>query len=555
MTTGPRAPGLSAFLRGGDVMTPAYLWVTGRRRWQAHALAGGLGVISNLAFPPIWFWPAMAVALSGLIWLIDGAKLQAKPGWAMFLRCFWFAFGQFLVGFHWIAAAFLVDPGTYLAFIWMAVLLMPGGLALLWAGCMRIGFIFWVPGPARLVVFVVFLTLTEWVRGNLFGGFPWNLPGMIWWPGGAISQSASIWGIYGLSALTVFAMASPGALADQRPRGATATRAGPVVLSAVIFGALWGWGESRLSAADGGEVGPVVRLVDTGAPQAVKDDEANLDLISQRFRMLSGSDEPGQPPIVIWPEGALPAWLLQDDNQLGLTAQHIGSRRLIVGTARVQPGEPGGPRYKAFNSLAVIDGETPVRGPLAVYDKARLVPFGEFTPLREIAAKIGIPTLQQLATDGFYAGAPPATMRARGVPPFGPLICYEAIFPGLSPAGEDRPRWLVNISNDSWFGNLSGPWQHAAQAQYRSIEEGLPMARVAGGGQTGMIDAYGRWSARGAPADPAKYGADPRGWVSSMVDAPIPPAAAPTPYSTWREGLFWIMLAAFNLGLLVLPRR
>jgi apolipoprotein N-acyltransferase len=135
------------------------------------------------------------------------------------------------------------------------------------------------------------------------------------------------------------------------------------------------------------------------------------------------------------------------------------------------------------------------------------------------------------------------------------LICYEAIFPGLSPTGVDRPRWLVNISNDAWFGHLSGPYQHAAQARFRAIEEGLPMARVAAGGFTGMIDAYGRWTARGEPADPKIYGPDPKGWKSSVVDAPIPPMAHATPYSRWRDGLYWLMLLGLNLGLLVLPRR
>jgi apolipoprotein N-acyltransferase len=146
-------------------------------------------------------------------------------------------------------------------------------------------------------------------------------------------------------------------------------------------------------------------------------------------------------------------------------------------------------------------------------------------------------------------------MRVPGIPPFGPLICYEAIFPGLSPTGIDRPRWLVNISNDAWFGHLSGPYQHAAQARYRSIEEGLPMARVAAGGFTGMIDAYGRWTARGKPADPKVYGPDPKGWTSSVVDAAIPPMAQASPYSRWRDGLYWLMLLGLNLGLLVLPRR
>jgi apolipoprotein N-acyltransferase len=203
----------------------------------------------------------------------------------------------------------------------------------------------------------------------------------------------------------------------------------------------------------------------------------------------------------------------------------------------------------------VISGDSATRGPLALYDKHMLVPFGEFTPFANVLGVIGLKTLQNLAPGGFDAGPRPASVRVLGVPDFGPLICYEAIFPGLSPSGLDRPRWLVNISNDSWFGNLSGPYQHAAQAQYRTIEEGLPMARVAAGGLTGMIDSYGRWTARGHRPDPAVYGPDPDGWKASIVDAAIPPAAEPTPYGQWRDGMFWIILLSLNLGLLVLPRR
>lgn len=548
--------GLPSFLRG-DILTPAYLWVTGRKGWQACALAAALGVATNLAFPPVWFWPAMAVGLSGLIWIIDGARLQANPGRSFTLRVGAFFFGQYLVGFHWVAAAFLVNPGAHLAFIWMAVLLLPGGLAALMAGMMRIAFLFWSPGPARLIVFSVGLTLAEWVRGHLFGGFPWNLPGMIWEPGGAISQSVSLWGVYGLSAVSVFAMASPGALADARPRGQTASRAGPFLLSAIVFGSLWGWGEQRLAAPPAGPPGPVVRLVDTGAPQAVKDDTANLGVISQRFRRLSGADEPGAAPIVIWPEGALPTWLFADPDEFDRVTEWMGRRRLIIGVTRAErvAGAGGKPEIRAYNSLAVLSGDMPERRPI-VYDKHMLVPFGEFTPLREIAAMIGIPTLQELAKDGFYPGRRPETISsAPGVPPFGPLICYEAIFPGLMTPGDERPRWLVNISNDSWFGHLSGPWQHDAQARFRAIEEGLPMARAAAGGVTSMIDAYGRRTAQGQPADPGRYGEDPKGWQSSVVEAAIPQRAKPTPYSTWRDGLFWIILLSFPLGLLVLPRK
>jgi apolipoprotein N-acyltransferase len=539
----------------GNFLAPAYLWVAGQIGWRALALCAALGAVANLAFPPVFFWPAMAVALTGLVWSLDAAKLSRKPLRDAFWRVFAFGFTYFLVGMHWIAAAFLVDPGAHLIFIWMPLVALPGGLAAILALCVNVAFRFWCAGPARLILFSVAFMFGEWLRGSLFGvgGLPWNLPGMVWNPGGAVSQSASIWGIYGLSALTVIALASPATLADARARGTTGSRAAPLIVAAIAFGAIWGWGARRLETIPPAPDGPVVRLIEAGVPQGEKYDEGVAEQVVLRFVELMGPDTPDAPEIVTWPEGALPIWLFEYPDALDLIADSVGDRRLIIGLARRE--QPNTEEERAYNSLAVIGGDSGTRGPLALYDKHMLVPFGEFTPFASVLEAVGLRTLQELAPGGFDAGPMPSAVEAPGVPPFGPLICYEAIFPGLSPNGADRPRWLVNISNDSWFGNLTGPHQHAAQARYRSIEEGLPMARVAAGGLTGMIDAYGRWTARGKPADPVRYGPDPEGWTSSVVDAAIPPAAEPTPYSRWRDGMFWLILLSLNLGLLVLPRR
>ncbi len=539
----------------GNFLAPIYLWVVGQTGRRGLALSAALGAIANLGFPPVFFWPAMAVAMTGLVWSLDAARLSARPRWDAFWRVFAFGFAYYLVGMHWIAAAFLVDPGAHLVFIWMPLLALPGGLAAMLAFFVGIGFRFWCAGPARLILFAVSFTFGEWVRSSLFGigGLPWNLPGMVWAPGGAISQSASIWGIYGLSVLTVTALASPATLADARARGTTGSRAAPVIVAAIVFGAIWGWGARRLETPPQAPDGPMVRLIESGVPQGEKFELGVPQRVVLRLAQLTGPERTNAPPIVIWPEGAVPGWLFEWPEALDLVADTVGERRLIIGMARRE--QPDRDDERAYNSLGVISGDSGTRGPMALYDKHMLVPFGEFTPFANVLEAVGLKTLQQLAPGGFEAGPPPSSVEAPGVPAFGPLICYEAIFPGLSPNGADRPRWLVNISNDSWFGNLTGPYQHAAQARYRSIEEGLPMARVAAGGLTGMIDAYGRWTARGEPADPAIYGPDPEGWTSSVVDAPIPPLAEPTPYSQWRDGMFWLILLSLNLGLLVLPRR
>lgn len=533
----------------------AYDWMVRARGRAAIGTAAALGLAANLAFPPIWIWPAYAISLCGLLWLLDGARTTRRPGAAAFWRCFSFGFGHFLGGLHWIAAAFTIDLGAHLALIWLPLLILPAGLALIFAAIMRIGFMLWNPGPARHVVFIVSFVLAEWVRGALFGlgGLPWNLPGMVWAPGGAISQSVALWGVYGLSLLTVAALSAPAIILDARPRGTLASRIAPVLVTAIAFGAIWGWGARRLSEPPPSIEPTMVRLVDPGVPQSEKFKPETITLLLQRYRALTGPDTPEAPPIVIWPEGALPTWLFEWPEGLDAVTDRIGDRRLIIGAGRRQFSSSG--EISSYNSLAVLTGASAVNGPLYIYDKHMLVPFGEFMPFEGVMKAVGLGTLQNLSPGGWDAGPPPASVSIAGMPPFAPLICYEAIFPGLTPNGQDRPAWIVNISNDSWFGGFLGPYQHAAQARFRSIEEGLPMARVAVGGQSGVIDAFGRWSARAHASDPDSVGPDPSGWRSNVLDAEIPPAAPATVYSRYRDGFFWLMLLVISGGFLVQPRR
>jgi apolipoprotein N-acyltransferase len=165
-----------------NLIAPAYLWIAGLKGWRALAFCAALGAFANLAFPPVHFWPAFAVALTGLVWCLDGAALAPRPGRAAFWRVAAFGFAYYLVGMHWIAWAFLVNPGSHLIFIWMPLIALPSILTFVLSACVYLGFRFWQPGPARLIIFAVSFMFGEWVRGALFGigGLPWNLPGMIW---------------------------------------------------------------------------------------------------------------------------------------------------------------------------------------------------------------------------------------------------------------------------------------------------------------------------------------------------------------------------------------
>jgi apolipoprotein N-acyltransferase len=263
-----------------------------------------------------------------------------------------------------------------------------------------------------------------------------------------------------------------------------------------------------------------------------------------RYLRLTRLPATRTPDVVIWPEGAIPAAV---DDYL---APGAWTRDAIAGA--LAPGETlflGGYRYGAqaagktlvYNSLAALR-----RGPdglavLGVYDKFRLVPFGEYMPLDSVASRLGFKQMVHVG-DGFVPGPRPRPLSVPGLPPMQPLICYEALYPGFTREGAAasgvRPAWIVNVSNDAWFGSGSGPLQHLNMARYRAIEEGLPIARATPTGVSAVIDAFGRISP-GAMLPLGAFG---------VIDAPLPPALHPTPFDKVGDGLFALLLAISLAG-------
>ncbi|HVL20077.1 MAG TPA: apolipoprotein N-acyltransferase, partial [Amaricoccus sp.] len=264
--------------------------------------------------------------------------------------------------------------------------------------------------------------------------------------------------------------------------GARSWRAAALVALAVAAG--WGWGAWRLAEPLPPREPPLsVRLVQPNMPQA----EKWLPEKQQAFfeRHLALTAQAPRADVTIWSETSVPFALDDRPDLLAASAAAAAPGRLILGIVRAEPGDP--PRW--FNSLAVLDS---AGAPVAVYDKHHLVPFGEYIPLPGLVAALGIPSLEPLTRSGFTAGSGPHLLRVPGLPAFLPLICYEAIFPGSLAAPEGRANWLVQVTNDAWFGEASGPYQHLAQARARAIEQGLPLARSANTGVSAMIDPYGR---------------------------------------------------------------
>jgi apolipoprotein N-acyltransferase len=326
-------------------------------------------------------------------------------------------------------------------------------------------------------------------------------------------------GAYGLTLITLLIAATPAAIADVR--AGTAGRFAPMVAAGLIVGMGWGWGAQRLVHAQVDPPGalPIVRVADSGMSQAEKW-EARADQewrVLDRYLQASGSPNDSRASILIWPEGAIPVinfFMLENPSFLDALGRGLGDRVLIAGLSR---REMRSDTLVYFNSAAVIDGVSGESRLSQIYDKHHLVPFGEYIPLWSIVSSLNIAPLQRIGA-GFESGAPPTRLVVPEAPPAVVLICYEAIFPGMVPRGDERPGWIVSVTNDAWFGGGAGPYQHYAMARYRAIEEGLPMARAASGGVSAIIDAYGR----------AIRSTQGRG---EFAEAQLPPALAETPYA------------------------
>ncbi|WP_291200309.1 apolipoprotein N-acyltransferase [Hyphomonas sp.] len=514
--------------------------------WRAAAAAAMFGALAAFAFAPFHFSAVLVISFTALVWMIDGARSHARWGRQVALRGWAFGAGFFLVSMHWTAMPFLVNPEQHLAFIWLPLIVLPAGMGLIWGACAAMAGAFWSASPSRIFVFAAFFALAEWLRGHLFGGFPWNVPGTTWIPGGALSQAASLGGVYWLTLLTVFVMAAPAALVDTRDAKGLGLRLAPSFAAVLALALGWAWGAER-TAAPSAMTDQQVVIMDAGVPQADWDRMEPGAVLVEYVRMLTYPDSrPGD--IVVWPEGAVPGFLLQESDSLDAISSYIGERTLIVGATRYEWFTEDTPVY--YNSLAVLDASANETGPISLYDKHRLVPFGElaavdFIPFGREFASLLPPTTQRLAASGFRPGAGATAIQNGRLPPFVALICYEGLFPEITRNANltDRAQWIVLVSNDAWFGAGMGPAQHYAQNRYRAIETGLPLVRAANRGASGIVDGYGRETMRTLPAETA-----PEGWSTTYGRDRIPEPAPVTVFQTrLGAGLFWFSLCLFAL--------
>jgi apolipoprotein N-acyltransferase len=500
---------------------PFSLLAVPRVGWRADVAAAGLGLLSALALPPLHLLPVLLLAVPGLLLLIAAAP-NARGA---LVRGFWFGFAHHLIGLYWVTDAILVEAERYW---WLVPLAVPALAAVLApfiaVACLAARLA--RPGWRRALALAGAWVLADLLRQFIATGFPWNPWGADWAvPGGfgdVFIQPAAWIGVHGLTLLTLLIAATP-ALGRRAMAGGVA---------ALLVWAGFGWW--RLSQPPPAAPGVEVVLVQGNIPQSQKHDRAQAVTTFERYLVLTrdGLAEarrlaPGSLPVAIWPESASPFLVAEDAGAWSAIAAAASGAPVLAGSVRFDTAE------RPRNSLVVVTGAL---RPTVIYDKWHLVPFGEYSPG-------WVPLAVQLVQSGFARGPGPQTLRVPGLPPLGALICYEAIFPGQVVDRADRPDWLVNITNDAWFGNSSGPRQHLAAARLRAVEEGLPLARAANTGISAVFDADGR--------ERARLGIG----VAGTVVTPLPGKLAATPFA--RFGLaIPAALATFALltGLAGVPR-
>ncbi len=541
MTTTDQAEGDAGTEAGAAAVTPVTTAIGLSRvvrvfsalsGWRRRLVAFGLGALACLALPPAGLVVVLPVALVPLVWMV-----AAQPGiGAAFGLGWWFGFGHFVVGLYWISFALLVDAGRFAWLLPVAIAGLPAVLALFTGAALAAARALPGRGLGRPLGVAVAWGAAEWLRGHLFTGFPWQLIGYAWvaWP--PMLQAAAWLGIYGLGALTVAAATVPAVLGD--PTLSRRTRIAAVAVAVLGLSGLAGAGALRLAAAPAATVpGVTLRLVQPAVPQHLKWRSGLREVHFARHLGLSaGSGAAAAPaPVVvtIWPETAVTFFLENDPDARRRIAELVrpGSY-LITGVPRTARDRDGTRRY--WNSLAALDHRGRI---VARYDKFHLVPFGEYLPGRDwVPAWLPLGAVASGAVD-FSAGPGPRTLALPGLPPVSPLICYEVIFPGAVTAPAPRPAWLLNLTNDAWYGRTAGPHQHFAIARVRAVEEGLPLVRVATTGISGVVDPFGRVQAR------LELGAQ------GVVDAPLPVGLdRPTLYTRIGD---WGFAALLLLGALV----
>ncbi|UWR02261.1 apolipoprotein N-acyltransferase [Ruegeria conchae] len=491
-------------------MNPAQGWPY----WLRLLLAASLGILAACGLAPLDFWPAALVALILLTPLYlnsETSRRAALLGWV-------FATGYFANALNWIIEPFLVDVERHAWMAPFALIFLSGGLALFWALAFGVAKRIGGSPIVQGMLLALTLSLAEFARGYILTGFPWAGIAQIW-VDTPFSQLLSLIGPYGLGALTLIATLPLGAAiaSDRTPRGLGM----PIFVPAGCAVLALAYAANRPSVE---YTGRIVRLIQPNAPQHQKWDPEYAPLFFARQLEFTVAEP--RPDLIVWPETSVPAWLGSAQPYLSAIGEAAQGTPVFLGIQRAAGRQ-------IYNSMIYLNGDGQQTG---LYDKHHLAPFGEYVPFGELMARFGIHGMAATTGSGFSAGPGAALMDAGGLGKALPLICYEAVFTQDVLSAPGRADFLLQITNDAWFGTRSGPYQHLAQAQMRAIEQGLPMLRSANTGVSAMIDPLGRIT------DALALG------QAGFIDAELPQPQAATIYSRIGDKpVFFLLLAAWAL--------
>ncbi len=454
-----------------------------------------LGLLSALAFAPWFLWGFLLLGLSGLVFLLRECRVRQGA-------CIGFCFGlgQGIVSLAWVTNALLIDNGTFAVFVPIALL----GLGLfMGVFCMFPSALccFASQGIRRWLSFCCWFVVFEWIRSWFLTGFPWNFIGSVWTDTVPLLQFASLFGVYGLSLLTLLTFTSLALLPNKKPF---------VYMLLVSVCIYWGGSLRLYQAVQEDVIGVQLRLVQPNIEQTLKwNPQKRMDIVSKLIALSKKNN--GSITHVIWPETAVP-YLLEiqpDEREILMSAIRDGGT-LITGGLRVVNRE----KKQLANSVFLLNHMTDIVG---YADKSHLVPFGEYVPMRGI---LPLEKVVPIESD-FVAGNGPKTTFVPKAPPASLLVCYEIIFPRAVIDDKQRPEWIVNVTNDGWYGVSAGPYQHLGMAQLRAVEEGLPVVRVANTGISAVISPYGE-TLKMLPLG-----------TEGIIDSSLPRPIQKTMYASW----------------------
>ncbi|MDY8107845.1 apolipoprotein N-acyltransferase [Fulvimarina sp. 2208YS6-2-32] len=517
--------------------------------WRRALLAVLSGAFATLALAPVDFPFAGFVAFPVLVWLIDGTGVDVEAGaLRRSLRPFWtgwlFGFGYFVAGLWWLGAALLVDAGTFVWFLPLAVLGLPAVLAIFFGFAVALCRLVWSDSAWRILGLAACLGLAEWLRSWIFTGFPWNEIGVMAASHPVLMQVVSLVGVHGLTILAVIVFSVPAILLDNRGRWPMLGLATVLLVGQIGYG-LWRLQDNPTFF----DQTVVIQIVQPNIEQSLKWDP---EIAGQNFDTLiemttSKEASPGSPGgraegkasaprrLIVWPETAVPFVLTDRPEAISRLAQSLSEgETLIAGAARVDRSEAG--RQRVYNTVYVIDDEGTIK---AASDKVHLVPFGEYLPFQDFLESLGVSSLVDMP-GGFSAGPALEPVPLDGAPAFLPLICYEIIFPREVPVGDPVPGFILNVTNDAWYGATPGPYQHVRMATVTAVALGLPMVRSANTGISVVTDAVGR--------EIGGLGLNRQG---NLVSA-LPANAMVTPYRTYRDLPFLLLLLTVSVIALVM---